>query len=105
MVTLQQSVVVPPAVKPLLLYVPASCVFSLNVVAPVVLTPTEDEVPNTSVVKLVSGVMLPTSALKFVGPVVFTASVCAPLTVPLKLIAAPPVLARVVPAPSVTASL
>src|SRR5579859_3957025 len=58
------SVLVPAAVKPASLYVPESVVLSLNVVAPVVLTPTEEDVPPASVVSAPSAVVPPTTLLK-----------------------------------------
>src|SRR5689334_16580965 len=100
------SVVVPPAVKPALLYVPESVVLSLNAVAPVVLTPTDDEVPGASVVSEASGAVPPTNPPNVVAPPVFTVSACGPFTVVAKSIAPLPELASAAGfGPIVTASL
>ena len=84
---------------------PASVVFSLKVVAPVVITPTDDDVPGASVVRLVSAVVPPTIPPKFDAPAVLTTSVWAPFTVLASVTFPEPVLVRVVPVPRVTASL
>src|SRR5205823_4649291 len=75
------SVLVPAAVKPASLYVPERVVLSLNAVAPVVPTPTDEDVPPASVVSVPKAVAPPTMALKVVAPVEFTVRPCAPATV------------------------
>src|SRR6266496_882061 len=82
MVVAPPTVVVPAARKPASLYVPESVVLSLNVVAPVVVTPTDEDVPPPSVVSELKAVVPPTMLLKVVAPVEFTARLCAPATVP-----------------------
>ena len=62
-------------------------------------------VPPLFVVKLVNAVVTPTAAPKVVMPAVFTAKVLAPLIVDTKPMLPEPVLAKIVFAPKVTASL
>ena len=71
----------------------------------VVTLPVSVVVPPALVVTEVSAVVPPTTPLKVVAPVVFTARVCPPFTVEAKEIAALPVLVHVVAPVSVTASL
>ncbi len=74
---------------------------SLNVVAPEVFTPTEDEVPPALVVRLVSAVPPPIRPPNTVAPLSLTASVTPPFTVSAKATFTP---LTVVFTPSVTAS-
>ena len=80
---------------------------SLKVCAPVVRNrpPLMVVLPPASVVTLVNAVLAPTALPKVVVPAVLTVKLCAPFTVPTKVMAPEPVLASVVSAPKVTASL
>src|SRR4051794_7648832 len=61
-------------------------VLSLNVVAPVVVTPDVCEVPGASVVRLDNAVLPPTTPFKKVAPPVFTLRDCAPSRTPFTVL-------------------
>ena len=92
------SVTAPPPVVSSTTLVP-SVTASLNVWAPVVkkFAAFSAVVPPASVLIEVSAVPVPTSPLKVVVPLVFTASANAPLTVPASVTAPAPLDASVVP--------
>jgi len=84
----------------------AKVIESLKVCAPVVLMlPPMLVLPGASVVTLVKAVVAPTVLPKVVVPAVLTVKLCAPFTVPFKLMLPLPLDERIASAAKVTASL